>query len=240
LSFIELEKVSFFYDNQLILDSIDEKIEQGSCNIITSISGEGKTTLLKLIAGLKSPSSGNIYIDNIPISSFNKRTMLAYHRQTGFLFQDAALINNLNILDNLSLYYKYNTNFTQEEILKRLNPYLKFFDFYDLLDVKPEQISHGNQMIISFIRAISHQPKLLILDEPIETLDQILIQKMLVKLEEAKNLGSTLIIATHRISIFEKLADKVIILKNRKIMFSDNMLKLNQIEDNELKQLTKL
>ncbi len=234
MAFIELKNLSFSYDNEIIFDSISESFEDGSFTTITSAAGVGKTTLLKLIAGLKFPASGNIYINNLDLSKFTKKQILDYHRKTGFLFQDAALINNLNILDNLALYYKYNTNLKSDEILDILRPYLKYFELEDYIYHRPESLSRGNQIIVSFIRAISHKPKLIMLDEPIENLDQILIHKIIEELELLKKSGSTIILTTHRVNIFEKITDKVIILQDKKIIFSGKFNELKKIEDNQI------
>lgn len=237
MNFIEIRNLSFSYDNELIFSSINETIEKGSFNVITSIAGEGKTTFLKLIAGLKVPSEGEILVEGVPISSYTKSQMLDYHKRTGFLFQDAALINNLNILDNLSLFYKYNTKLSEKEIMERLLPNLNFFDLADCLDLRPEQLSHGLQMIVSFIRAISGEPDFIILDEPLETLDQTLIQKMLEELEKLKDKGCTILIATHRVYLFSKLVDKVMILKNKNIIFSDSFHHLKKSSVIELTEM---
>lgn len=241
MSFIRIENLYFSYGDETIFESINENFEKGSCTVITSIAGEGKTTLLKLIAGLKYPTKGEIYVENKPISLFNKKQMLDYHRRTGFLFQDAALINNLNILDNLALFYKYNTKLNDDEILEKLRPSLEHFDLMYSLHLRPEQLSHGLQMIISFIRAISGEPDIILLDEPVETLDQILAKKMLEEIFRLKKEGKTLIISSHRVHLFSKIVDKIIVLKDRKIAFSDTFEKLNLFDDsNPLKDLIEI
>jgi len=232
--------LTFYYGEELIFDSINESFEKGLCYVITSKSGEGKTTFLKLIAGLKYPTSGQILVDGKSISLFSKKQMLDYHRNTGFLFQDAALINNLNILDNLALYYRYNTNLNEEQILEKIIKYLDYFNLKYTLYLRPEQLSHGLQMIISFIRAILEEPELILLDEPIETLDQTLVQKMLTEIEKLKIKGCTLIISTHRVHLFEKICDKVLILKDKKIVFSDTIRKLKLEKKEELKMMIEI
>ncbi len=240
MPFIKLQNLTFSYGEEVILDSINENFEKGLCYVITSIAGEGKTTFLKLIAGLKLPTSGQILVDEKSISLFSKKQMLDYHRKTGFLFQDAALINNLNILDNLALYYRYNTDLKENQILETINRYLDYFDLRYALYLRPEQLSHGLQMIVSFIRAILDEPELIILDEPIETLDQTLVQKMLKEIIKLKNKGCTLIISTHRVHLFEKICDMVMILKDKKIIFSDTIRNLKLEKKEEIKEMIEI
>ncbi|MFN3410589.1 MAG: ATP-binding cassette domain-containing protein [Exilispira sp.] len=240
MSIIEIKNLSFSYGEDIIFSSINESFEKGSCNIITSMSGEGKTSLLKLIAGLKIPSSGDILFNGKSIKSFSKKEMLDYHRKTGFLFQDAALINNMNVLDNLALYYRYNTNLKEKEILQKIDDYLDYFGLKYAIYFRPEQLSHGLQMIVSFIRAILDEPEILILDEPIETLDQILLHKMLDEIKKLKDKDCTLIISTHRVRLFENMADKIIILKNKSIIFSDTFNKLKRSNEKEMKSMIEI
>lgn len=240
MAFIEIKDLIFSYQDEIILESINESFEKGSCNIITSIAGEGKTTFLKLIAGLKLPTLGEILIDGKSIALFSKKQMLDYHRKTGFLFQDAALINNLNIFDNLALYYRYNTNLKEDQILNKISNYLDYFDLKYTMNLRPEQLSHGIQMIISFIRAILDEPELIILDEPLENLDQILVQKMIKEIKHLKEKGSTLIISTHRVHLFDKLADKIIILKDKKIIFSGPIKNLKSEKNEEIKAMIEI
>jgi phospholipid/cholesterol/gamma-HCH transport system ATP-binding protein len=237
LPFIEVKNLSFSYGDDLILDSINENFEKGLCHIVTSRAGEGKTTLLKLIAGLKLPTSGQILVDGKSISLFSKKQMLDFHRKTGFLFQDAALINNMNILDNLALYYRYNTNLKEVQILETILNYLDYFDLRYALYLRPEQLSHGLQMIISFIRAILDEPELIILDEPVETLDQVLVQKMIEEIKKLKNKGCTTIISTHRVHLFEKICDKVMIIKEKKVIFSGTIRNLKLEKNEEIKEM---
>jgi len=220
LSLYEISNLTFCFENEKLFENLNEKIENGKIYLLTSSAGEGKTTFLKILAGLLFPTSGVIYYKGKPISSFSKQEMLAYHRDTGFLFQNAALINNMDILENLSLYYKYNQSLPQDRINDIIIPYVERFNLKSLIYNRPEQLSHSEQMLFSLIRAISHEPKIIFFDEPIETLDQPTIKIVMQIIYEFKQMGKTMIITTHHPHIFFNLADKISILSNKKIIFS--------------------
>ncbi len=183
-------------------------LKEGDFLCISGKSGAGKTTLLRVIAGLDS-AKGSIKVDNEVW--LNKNHFLKIQkREISFVFQDYALFDNMSVEENL-LYVK--KDFV---LAKKL---LKLTQMYELRKRHPSTLSGGQKQRIAICRALMKKPKLLLLDEPLSALDNAMRQKLQEEiLLLHKEFGTTTIMVSHDVSEIYKLASKVIILENGKII----------------------
>ena len=188
---------SFQEANRLVsvLSDLDLHVEAGKTTALLGESGSGKTTLLNLIAGLDLPDAGKILIDSESTQNFNDAHWNEVRRnKIGLVFQQYHLVPTLTVADNLKL---------QARLTGRLN--LELFDFLEsklglngLSTRLPHQLSGGQQQRVAIGRALMHQPKLVLADEPTGNLDEVTSEQIMeLFIEVVKSSGSALLMVTH-------------------------------------------
>lgn len=197
-------------------DGVHFQVEQGEFVVIVGPSGAGKTTILNILGGMDTPTSGQVIVDGRRVDSFNEKQLTEYRRNDiGFVFQFYNLVQNLTAVENVELASQICAN--------PLNPreVLTSVQLEDRMDNFPAQLSGGEQQRVAIARAIAKHPKLLLCDEPTGALDYQTgkaILKLLRQMCEVYEM--TVIVITHN-SALAPMADRVIHLKNGKV---DEML----------------
>ncbi|MGJ0303201.1 ATP-binding cassette domain-containing protein [Aliarcobacter cryaerophilus] len=187
---------------------INLSLQNGEFVALSGVSGSGKTTLLRVLAGLEE-ASGEIIVDGeIWLNEKIKKPI--QKRDIGFVFQDYALFENLNVIDNL-LYVK-----KDKDLAKQL---LNLTDLYELKNRYPNSLSGGQKQRVSLCRALMKRPKILLMDEPLSALDphmRLKLQDEILTLH--KEFKTTTIMVSHDPSEMYKLASRVLVLKDGKII----------------------
>ena len=193
--------------------SVDLTVEKGEFLALTGSSGGGKTTLLRLLAGLEKADNGQIICEQKTwLDTRKKQFILPQKRSIGLVFQDYALFPNMTIQQNLSFALDKNLPANSIEELMEL------IDLTALAHRLPHQLSGGQQQRVALARALVRQPKILLLDEPLSALDTTMrhrLQDDLKRLHEAYHL--TTILVTHDEREIFKLAHRVVVLETGKI-----------------------
>ena len=187
---ILLDNVSFSFDQDLILNSLSATISKGDRILLTGKSGDGKSTLLNIIAGLETINEGNVYIDDYNVSKVEPKD-----RNIAMVFQSYALYPHMSIAENLSFglrMAKGEERLSDEEIVKRVQETAKLMELEDQLDKKPKQLSGGQRQRVALGRALIRQPKVLLMDEPLSNLDAELRHQMRAEIRRLhETLGTT-------------------------------------------------
>jgi molybdate transport system ATP-binding protein len=190
------------------------RINKGQFVSIFGSSGAGKTTILRLIAGLTQQDSGSISVNNtIWFDSTNRINLNPQKRKVGFVFQDYTLFPNMTVKENLE--FALNKGQSQDVI----NELIQTIELTDLQDRKPETLSGGQKQRVALARALVQKPSILLLDEPLSALDGEMrnkLQDYILKVHKKYNLTTFLV--SHDISEVFKLSDHVIKLKNGSIL----------------------
>ena len=202
---------------KVILDDITLDIEKGTLVVLIGSSGCGKTTTLKLINKLIKPTSGEIYIDDKPIS---KENTIELRRQIGYVIQNTGLFPHLTIKENIELIPRLKKEKTIEEIEKTTIELLEMvgLKYEDYIDKYPSQLSGGQQQRIGVARAIATDAEIILMDEPFSALDPITrtsLQEQLFTLQD--ELKKTIIFVTHDMDEALKIADKICIMDSGKV-----------------------
>ena len=200
---LKIDKISFSYGKQKILEKFSMDIKSGDRVALKGSSGSGKSTLLRIIAGLESPESGYIYFDDKDI------TMLpSYKRNFGYVFQDFALFPHLSVKDNILFGV---SNLEKVEQNKLLESYSKMLKIEEIIKKYPHEISGGQKQRVAIARSLITSPKIILLDEVFSALDEELKEQVRIDiLEILKNLKITTILVTHDGRDAEILCDKTI------------------------------
>ena len=216
MSFIEVKNVTKTYKMGEVeikaLDEVGFGIEKGEFVVVVGPSGAGKTTILNILGGMDTASSGEIFVDNEDITKFDEKALTGYRRDdVGFVFQFYNLVGNLTALENVELALQICKNpLDADEVLKEVG-------LSNRMDNFPAQLSGGEQQRVSIARALAKNPKLLLCDEPTGALDYITGKSILKLLQDTcREKGVTILVITHNLAI-APMADKVIKVKNGKI-----------------------
>ena len=215
-AFIEFKDVKKIYRMGEVdikaLDGVDFAINKGEFVVIAGASGAGKSTILNILGGMDSVSSGDVIVDGEHISSFSSRELTAYRRyDIGFVFQFYNLVQNLTVTENVEM---------ATQICK--NPLniaetVKAVGLENRKDNFPAQLSGGEQQRVAIARALAKNPKLLLCDEPTGALDYNTGKAILKLLQETcRNNNMTVIVITHNLAL-TAMGDKVIKVKNGRI-----------------------
>ena len=211
--FVEMRDVRKIYRmgevEMAAADGIDFQIKKGEFAVVVGPSGAGKTTVLNILGGMDTASSGRVIVDGKDIAQYSPRQLTAYRRDDiGFVFQFYNLIPNLTALENVELALQICKNpMDAQEVMEDVG-------LGERLDNFPAQLSGGEQQRVSIARALAKNPKLLLCDEPTGALDYNTGKAILKLLQDTcREKGMTVILITHN-SAIAPMADRVIKIKN--------------------------
>ena len=224
MSIIKLKNISHWYSDNRVLDNLNLEIEKNKITYILGSSGSGKTTILRLIAGLEVPDKGEIYIQNIKVSEANRIIVVSGKRRLGYIFQDLALWPHLTVYENIAFGLK---NMNKSEVEGEVKGILSLFGLNGSLKKFPHQLSGGQQQMVAIARALALKPEILLMDEPLASLDVKSKRKILdyiVSIKEKYNL--TIIYVTHDHREAFAIADNIVIINEGKIQESGTVEKI--------------
>lgn len=226
-SVIHFKNISKSYNNNLVLNDFNLKINKGEFITIIGSSGCGKTIVLKLINGLLTPESGSVYINGKDISSVNQ---IELRRKIGYVIQDIGLFPHMNIERNIAYVPNLIKNKDKNEILSKVNNLINVVGMdKDVLKRYPSELSGGQRQRIGIARALAASPEILLMDEPFGAVDEItrnLLQEGILNIHKALNI--TIIFITHDIKEALKLGTKVIVMDKGKIVQQGTPLEIKE------------
>ncbi|MFK8075108.1 MAG: cell division ATP-binding protein FtsE [Granulosicoccus sp.] len=194
---ISFERVSLEYQaDRFALQNVSFSLEPGSFTYLTGHSGAGKSSLLKLIARLETPTSGEIQAGKILYSKLNQRQEPDLRKQMGIIFQDNQLLTDRNVFDNVAFPLIIH-NYKFSDIQTRVNAALKKVGLADRGAEDPRGLSGGEQQRVGIARAVVARPKILLADEPTGNLDAEMSAEIMQLLMQFNASGVTVLIATH-------------------------------------------
>lgn len=206
---IELKNLSFSYGSSKIVDNISLSVDQGDFVSLLGPSGSGKTTLLRLISGFLTPQEGKVIIDGQDVTEIEPNK-----RNTAYVFQDYALFPHMTVAKNI----EYGLKIKKEGKLSDHTELLENLELTSLLDRFPHELSGGQQQRVALARSLVLNPKVILMDEPLSSLDAKLRNEVRDQLKSfQKNLGITTIYVTHDQEEALSLSDKIAVLDKGKI-----------------------
>ncbi len=210
---IHFSKVSKRYSNgQDALLNISFALDKGEMAFLTGHSGAGKSTLLKLIALIERPTAGEILFEGVNLNRLVNKKVPLLRRKVGLIFQDPYLLTDRSILENVSLPliiagYRY------QEVGKRARAALDKVGLLSKEKLLPQTLSAGEQQRVGIARALATKPPLILADEPTGNLDPELSADIMTLFEQFNSAGTSLLIASHDLSLISQLHHRRLTLK---------------------------
>lgn len=231
-AFVSFEKVQKKYRTGEVeitaLHDVSFEVERGEFCVIVGASGAGKTTILNILGGMDTLTSGRVLLDGQEISAYNKKQLTAYRRfDIGFVFQFYNLVQNLTALENVELAAQIcREPLDAAAVLKEVGLEERINNF-------PAQLSGGEQQRVAIARALAKNPKLLLCDEPTGALDYNTGKAVLKLLQDTcRKKGKTVVVITHNQAL-TAMADRIITVKNGTItsmVKNEHIVDISEIE----------
>lgn len=235
---IELKDVSLSYGKSQVLAGISQVVRPSETICILGPSGSGKTSLIKIMAGLEPPDTGEVLYNGHSYFRLRSRRQMQFQQQTGFVFQDAALISNMNIYDNIALPLRYHYRMKEAEIHDRVTTVLETFELEDKAMLRPANLSIGKKKLASLARAIVLDPAVLFYDEPVSNIDQASANMVLSLINIKKQTGLvTSIIVTSDIDFAKAIADRIFIIHRGQIVIAGSVKEVLASKDSYVLQI---
>jgi len=216
---ISLNNITHSYDIKPVFQNLTLNIQPNKLTCLLGSSGCGKTTILRLIAGLEIPLHGKITIANETVTE-NKRILIPPHkRNIGFIFQDLALWPHFTVYKNIAFGLMEQKGVKRESSVKEtVFKMLDFFKLRDHAEKYPHQLSGGQKQLVAISRSLVLKPKILLMDEPLANLDVKLKRKILEHVKNLKqNFDLTLVYVTHDHHEAFAIGDNIVVLDKGKI-----------------------
>lgn len=214
---IVLKDISKSFNQKKVLDSICLEIEDKSFTTLLGSSGCGKTTLLRMIAGLETPDSGEIYFDEKCIfSSTNKINIPSEKRNLSFVFQDFALWPHMTVFENVAFGLK--AKHKTQGLEAKVTDALKAVHLEDYKKTYPNQLSGGQQQRVAIARALAMRPKVMLFDEPTSALDPEMVNEVLDVMKSLANEGMTMAVVTHEMGFAREVGDRLLFVDGGNII----------------------
>ena len=213
---VKLDNISKKYNDKFIIKNLSLDVYEGEFLTLLGSSGCGKTTILRMISGLEHVTEGKVFIDDKDVTELDPTK-----REVNTIFQNFALFPHMNVWDNISFGLRMKKT-PQEEIEKRVKKVIKLVKLEGFEDRLPSQLSGGQQQRVAIARGIVMNPKVLLLDESLCSLDLKLKRKMQLELKKIqKQSGITFIYVTHDQDEALTMSDRIVIIEKGKIEQND-------------------
>ncbi|MDR0707073.1 MAG: ATP-binding cassette domain-containing protein [Treponema sp.] len=215
---IEMKNVYFQAQTQDIIHDFSFRFEKGKTTALAGPSGGGKSTILKLAAGVLAPTSGDVFFQGCNISNMNRNQNLSFRKQAAMVFQDSALWANQSLHQILELPLKLHfPKMNKQERDERIHGILAQVGYKKRLDLRPAQLSMGEQKLIAFARAMLCGPTILFLDEWTESLDDSSSECLMNLVRERQLNNDTIIFVSHNFKVIKQLADYIVMIVNGRL-----------------------
>jgi polar amino acid transport system ATP-binding protein len=213
---LKITNLSKSFGNQAVLRQVNLELERVNTLALIGPSGGGKSTLLRIIAGLEKPDEGQLYLDQKEII-YREKELMAHRRSIGTVFQAYNLFPHLTALQNITLPLEKVHHYHPGEARRLAAEILERFQLSEHSHKPPAQLSGGQRQRVAIARAVSIKPKLLLFDEPTSALDPEMTAEVLELIEELRGEGRDLMIVTHQMGFAHRIADQIALLSGGQV-----------------------
>jgi polar amino acid transport system ATP-binding protein len=213
---LKVAGVAKSFGSQTVLRDVNLELEKVRTVALIGPSGGGKSTFLRIIAGLEMPDQGRLYLDEKEII-YREKELMGHRRSIGTVFQAYNLFPHLTALQNITLPLRKVHHYSAAEAHELASEILQRFQLSEHSDKPPAQLSGGQRQRVAIARAVSIKPRLLLFDEPTSALDPEMTAEVLELIEELREEGRDLMIVTHQMGFAHRIADQIALLSGGEI-----------------------
>ena len=220
-----------------VLRGLDLAVEKGESRVIIGGSGSGKSVILKHLIGILKPDQGNVFIEDVNITTLEENELYKVRKKFGMLFQMAALFDSMNIWENVGFALMRQKNMKLGDVKEVAIEKLKMVGLVGVEELSPAELSGGMKKRVGLARAIAHEPEILLYDEPTTGLDPITadaINDLIIEMRE--RLSVTSVAITHDMRSAYKIADRISMLYEGKIIQTGSPAEIENTENPVVKQ----
>ena len=203
------------------LNGVSFRIDDGEFVFLVGPSGSGKTTIMKLITGEITATSGRIIVNDFDMRKIKRRKIPQMRRTLGVIFQDFRLIDNMNVYDNVAFAMRV-VGASNRAIRKRVPYVLELVGLDGRERRLPNELSGGEQQRVAIARALVNNPRMIVADEPTDNLDPVRSLELMLLFEKINSMGTTILVVTHEKELVNAFAKRVISIDNGEVI-SDGM-----------------
>jgi phospholipid/cholesterol/gamma-HCH transport system ATP-binding protein len=234
---IRCEDVGKMFGPMAALSHIDMHVREQQTTVIMGGSGSGKTTLLRLIAGLDQPTSGHIWFQDEDLSDISRRRLYELRECMGMVFQYSALLNSLNVYDNVAFTLHEHTDLDEEVIRTVVTMKLEQVGLRGMERLMPSELSGGMAKRVALARALAMDPKIVFFDEPTSGLDPISAGVITTLIHDmTKRAHMTSVVVTHDVEAGLSIADHVVLLWQGEIIAEGTADDIRNSSDERVRQ----
>ena len=220
MNLVKIENISKSFQGKYALDNVSLEIKKGEIFGLLGPNGAGKTTLIRIINQIIQADSGQIYFDNEPLKQRHLESI-------GYLPEERGLYRSMKVLDHL-IFLGQLRGLKKNDALKTSELWLEKMEISSWKNKRIEELSKGMAQKVQFLGAIIHEPKFLILDEPLSGFDPINVELILSILKEMKDQGKTILLSTHNMKSVEEICDRAAIIHQSKKMCEGEVINLRE------------
>jgi cell division transport system ATP-binding protein len=203
------------------LNGVSFKVDDGEFVFLVGPSGSGKTTIMKLITGEVSATSGRVIVNDFDMRKIKRRKLPQMRRTLGVIFQDFRLIDNMTVYDNVAFAMRV-VGASNRQIRKRVPYVLELVGLEGREKRYPNELSGGEQQRVAIARALVNNPRMIVADEPTGNLDPVRSLELMLLFEKINSMGTTIMVVTHEKELVNAFAKRVISIDNG-VVIGDGM-----------------
>jgi len=229
---IQLEELRYALDGRVILDGLDLSVRRGEIVAVMGRSGTGKTTLLRLIMGLISPTGGRILVNGVDLAGLSERELDELRMGVGMVFQGAALLDSLTVFENVALGLVEHRRIGAGELAGRVAGLLEMVGMSGTESLLPEQLSGGMRKRVGVARALAMGPSIMLYDEPTAGLDPISASALHDLIRRLRDqVGVTSVVVSHDLSTLRSVSDRAALLHRGRLLALGPLAELERSAD---------